>query len=833
LQEGRPEHEAKKPADDETPGKQADALLGRVSLVLSTVTSVGALLVSLSGDAISSTLILSAATALCFGCVVVLYFWIRPNRETKVARTFFLAVASSLAILAGAWLFAFRDEIRFSPFYTSFSKAPSVIVSDTVARCLLTSKTPGTPPRRLVSFVDGLIQDTHRTRICAPTTCPDPEVALIINGTPSESKMAIELSTSLPYGAPAASASAASVAAAPLTETPAPDPKDPDDIPQELESPQSLMANAFDEGPIAITVEAPPNELGEALKAAVHLTEAVRLARTGHADLASSHVVDFLAQTRVLQSDPPSPGWVLEGVLFAIGYYHHAGDWPRAQQAADLGLRLFPNEPRLKVAAAYVRLSTPNSGGAESVNLADLDTPLADVLRSVLQVRAGDFMQASALLEKAALSPGESMSKKRRFWLDAASAYLASVTSGDPVLRGRRITERAESALNAYPDVRLLRLVDGFGYMLRGNAIRGQEILDEIRRQSHGGSAIDCEYWRARGEAERRPDTAQHILDPIAAGASPPAAVLGLLAELTWDARRSRADGDRSEKLAKQALEADGDEPKANRVLGFVKAEQAPRLSRNERKDLELAALAHFNHAIHRQGYDADVLGAMSEIYRDLADTPHADETGRKALEVNCTMRNDPIACRVNDIRTLLVKGKVKDAKDQTNALIVWMNSHPAIDDTGQFHRVEMAVRLAVAWYKSDDVDVAEQLYEAILKVLDQVGDIYGKAQEEALVRCNLGFVYVDEHLSSKAVKTFQQAIATDPTSADCEAGLAVALELDQQGARALRAYGAARSMDDIYGPDHIEVIRNINFWSGTAIDVLLELAGRYEQSQK
>jgi tetratricopeptide (TPR) repeat protein len=832
LREERHEPEPKKRGDEEAPGKQVDALLGRVSLVLSTVTSIAALLISLSGDALSSILLLSAATALCIGCIVVLYFWIRPNRETKIARPFYLAVASSIMLLAGAWIFAFRDEIRFSPFYTSFSKAPSVIVSDSVARCLLTSKTPGTPPRRLVSFVDGLIQDAHRTRIYTGV-CPDPDIALLVEGTPSDSKIVIKLSTAVPPAMPAASASAASGGSKASAETTAPDPKGLDDISRELESPQNLMANAFEEGPIGITFEAAPDELGEALKAAVHLAEAARLARIGHDTLAAPHVAAFLEQTRVLQSDPPSRGWVLEGILYAMGFYHHAGDLPRAQQAGDLGLHLFPNEPRLKVAAAYVRWSSSKSGAAQSVDLGDVDAPLADVLRGMLQMRAGDFMQASALLEKAALSLGDSASKTRRFWLDAGSAYLASVTSGDPIVRGSRITERAESALATYPQVRLLQLLDGFGTMLRGNAVRGQEILDGVRRQTHGGSLADCDYWRARAEAERRPDAAERILDPIAAGPSPPAFVLGFLAKLTWESRRSRADSDRSERLAKQALEADGDEPAANRVMGFVKAEQAPRLSRDERKDLELAALTHFNQAICREGYDADVLGTMSEIYRDLADTPRADEMGRKALEVNCTMRKDPVACRVNDIQTELVKGKVKEAKDQTKDLLAWMTSHQAVDETGQLHRIDMANRLAVAWYKSDDVAVAEELYGVVLDALDQVGDMYWKAQERALVLCNLAFVYVDERLSTKAVKTFQQALATDPTSADCEAGLAVALEQDQQGAKALRAYSIARSMDPIYGPDHLEVIRNINFWSGTAVQVLLELAGKYDQNQK
>ncbi len=817
-------------------GEKTEALLRGVSIVVSSLASVTALLVALSGDAFSSAFTLAAASALCIGCLVVLYFWIKPKRGTSTARTFAVGAVSCLAILGGAWLFAFRDEVRFSPFFTSFSHSPSVLVSDSVARCVLRPKTAGAPPERIVSFVNDLVKDAHRTRICSPVSCDNPEIAFILGGTLSESKVSLELSAPFPAApSSASSGSAATVAPAlPQGDGPPPDPKSLADVLREVDSPLTLMANAFDEGTIRIAVETAPDTVAESLQGALDLAQAARGVRSGHVEAAAGSIEGFLAQARLLTSAQGAPGWVLEGLLFAMGYYDRAKDWPHAERTTDLGLELFPNEPRMEVAAAYVRWGASGSGTPAASAPPDGDAPLANVLRAVIDIGSGDFMEASALLERAGRASGTTISKHRRFWIDTGAAYLASVANGDPIARGRRITDRAESALAAWPNVRLLRVLDAFGLVLAGSAGQGHDLFDDVRRQSHDATLLDCDYWRAYGEAEAgQSREAIRILDVIAREPSPPAAALGLLSELTWEARRTRDDADRSEKLAKQALHDDPDEPKANRVLGFIGTARIPELPWGVRKEVAIGSLKNFDRTVHRQGYDADLLAAMSDLYRTIWEATKAEVANRKALDLRCKTKNDGLACRLNRIDELLNASNPKEAGAKTNEMLLWMSNHPVDDENEDLHRVEMVNRVAIAWYEHDRLDEAKQLYGTVLDAVDQMGDIYWKVPEKALVSCNLGFVYFDELKSVDAVNAFERSVSVAPDSPDCQAGLAVALKDQGRDADALAAYAKARSLDETYGPNSVEILRNINFWSERAVKTLLDLARKYDQTKK
>jgi tetratricopeptide (TPR) repeat protein len=722
-------------------------------------------------------------------------------------------------------MFAFRDEIRFSRLFTCLQARPMVLVSESVSRTLLDSKAVGTTPQRLASFVDGIVSDAHQTRICPTTSCPDPntrdaKVLLVIGGSSNSNRVALDVSVPRPHekhGSP-------------------PAPSRLEDVLAEIDSSHSLLANAYDEGSVIIRIDAPPDGLGEVVKTAVHLASAIRRVRDGQAADAERDVKAFLAQLRMLTTEQTSRDWVLDGVLFVASYYDHAKDWDHALYAVDEGLRFFPSEPRLKVAKAYIKLEgggTPDAGAFVPFP-SDADPPIVSVLRTVMKIRDGEFLQAGLLLEKAAAAAEESATPERRFWLHAAVAYLLGLTTGDPVVRGRRIVDHADRALRIFPDVRLMRLLNGFGYVISENAALATTVFDALRHAARAtDQCVECDYWQARGAVETHHlDEARRILRPIAAGASPSAPILGLLAELTWQEARTKEDVDHAEKLAKEALALNPDEAKGNRVLGFVKADQATRLSRQEREHLEQEALQNLQKAVRGQGSDADILAQMSYIYRDLARAIEAGKAGRESLEASCSMANDRLACNVVEVRRRLDKPDPDGAKDATNAMLTWMTNHP-VGDRDQIHRVEMATQLAIAWYEREDANRAEQIYGITMNAIKMAGDFPRKRQALAQVECNLGFVYIDQRLSPKAIQEFKKSLATDPGQPDCEAGLAVALEEDRQPQAALAEYRLAVSHDDTYGPDRIEVLRNSNFWSSTACGILNELAKRAADTRK
>ena len=57
--------------------------------------------------------LLSGATAACVLSLAVWFVWLRPREDDRKANWWALLTTASMLALAAAWLFAYRNELRF------------------------------------------------------------------------------------------------------------------------------------------------------------------------------------------------------------------------------------------------------------------------------------------------------------------------------------------------------------------------------------------------------------------------------------------------------------------------------------------------------------------------------------------------------------------------------------------------------------------------------------------------------------------------------------------------------------------------------------------------
>jgi tetratricopeptide (TPR) repeat protein len=730
------------------------------------------------------------------------------KRSSRNRHLFAVAVVLSTVLLAGAWAFAFRDDIRFSRVVSSFSGAPSVLIAENLSGITIASKTGTASNQRLVSFVNSLVQEPHRTRICDRATCPDSSIALAISGEVTDTKFGLDIC----------------VPQSDRRSQP-PHPTKLADLLAEIDSPSFAIATAFDTDPILIHVDAPPQAMSEVLKAAYHLSAAVRFGRVAGTESAGRHLERFLDLVRVLPVSDVSRDWILEGILFGMAYYGRSRDWNAALEVARTGARAFPADPRLQVAQTYVVLLS-NEGADVNARLSGIraDLSMVEIVQAVLEARNGNFWKASTLLEDAIrlLEPSAALHRQLGLHI-AVSALLAATSTGEIAERGSRIIEHAKRTLDIDPNLTLLRLLQAYGYALKGNGPQSDELFEAIRLKTAptGPTSVDIDYWRARAYAETgRADEARRLAEAGAATAPTHPELLGLLAELIIE-KGTAESREESVKLAARALEADPREVKSNRILGLYKAQRAGRLLRSLREPLEQQALAHLKAAERGGGANSQIYDRMSDIYRDLAKTTEARALNRKSLELACSDGKDVLSCRVRDVRDFLDRHDVSGAKKVTNEMIAWVNEHARNgEDTG--HRVEVMVQLAIIWYQNGSLKIAEQLYSDIV---DDLRWTSFQAHDPAVatVECNLAFIYIDEGMNDQAIRLFNSSLQLQNVP-DCQAGLAVALLRSNQPNTALVAYRKARAHDESYSPRRLDILRTFHAWSQTACNALVQL---------
>jgi tetratricopeptide (TPR) repeat protein len=818
-------------ADSSTPPtideakRQTETLLSRFSLLVSLTPPISALLISLSSDSLSTTWMLWVATSLCIGSLVVVFLSMRPFRQTRNVRSFVVAAASSALVLGCAWAFAFRDEIRFSRVVSSLSTAPAIQIEDNISRSVLATKATGAPPRRLASFINDLVQEHHRTRICALATCGDKDVALAISGVVTDSKFSLEITAPQDK----------------QVSPPMPILKTLSDILAQIDTAQYLLENVFETGTVRIRIVASPQVLSEVLKTAYHLSAAVRLARDGDAK-ADSHMQSFMELVHVLSPEETSHNWILDGVLFTSNYYLRIKDFKHSLEFVRAGLDVFPNEPRLKVAEAYIRLNSDGISAAPTTLIAPaqsgIETSLVSTFRGVLAAREGDFWEAAHHFENATKSPDRADDLRRSFALHAAAAMLASMTSGDPTQRGASIVEHAERAYEISHDAKLMRLLTGFGYALKRNDPESEKVFDSIRHSQAEDSRVACDYWRARAYAETgREDEALGILKPLEESSAADAQVLGLLAELTLSRAANRQTVEKADRLARRALQMDPAEVKSNRVLGLVKFRQSASLIKLDKESFEQQALSHFQAAVHGGGADPDIYLNMSDIYRDLAKATPSRQSSRKSRALACNPGGDALSCRVLKIQESLDANNMTVAIAATNDMLQWLTDNQGSGN--QSHQNGMLVQVAIAWYEfgntnnassgsGEAIKYAEHIYKEIARNLEHSESFAQRDSILATVNCNLGFIYVDQNQNVQATRAFKKSLQGQKTP-DCEAGLAIALKQAGQDEAALTQYRIAKRDDSTY--ENIEMLRTTNFWSGIACDFLAELSRQDKQS--
>jgi tetratricopeptide (TPR) repeat protein len=798
-------------ATDVTP---AEAVLKRGSEVVSGIAAFSTLLVSLSSDSLSTTWLLWVATGLCGACFLVVFALKRPVRGTKSFSTFIVAFGGSALLLGAAWAFAFRDEIRFSKAVTGFSNAPSVLVDPRISRSVLPSRATGSPPQRLASYVDSLVMQRHRTRICSPTDCPDQDLLLVVSGTLMDSRFAFDVS----------------IPGLRTSPTKEPNPRGLAEVLAELDAPGTFLSTGL-EGPSSVIRIAGPSETAQvAIQAAYHLASAVRSLAGPDTKTADEHVKQFLSLSRVL-SDQTSREWMLQGVLVAAVYYQRCGDLKGALDVVRAGLKSFPEEERLAVAEGYLRMEADRKEDTADVTpvSSPRDPPPGDSLASlqgVFWARAGMFWEASGLFSRAAVSNRRQADARARFHLHLGAALLAALSSGSPTVRGQRTVDNAEQAIRLYSSALLPRLLEAFGHALKESSGRSDELFDAAHRNATLAPDIALSnYWRARAYAETdQLEKANHLLESTNSSQRADASALGLFAEVL--VRRQQAEA--GLKRAQLVLNEDPTEVKSNRLLGLNAASDAAQIGNSQRQTVAKAALKHLSAAVRSGGEDQETYFALSDVYRTLGRASEARYSSRKALEFACSPGGQDLACRVVAIRNLLESNKPDEATVSTNAMLELLQETRQRGD--ELLRSSILVQAAIAWYEHKGLDEAEILYRNVIKDLNDSASSSASQAVLSQVNCNIGFVYIDRGRNAEALRAFHDALMVQ-RQPDCEAGMAVALKLAGRRNEALAEYERARNADPTYETD-IDMLKRTNFWSDTACRHLRWLAAEYKKSQ-
>ncbi len=270
--------------------------------------------------------------------------------------------------------------------------------------------------------------------------------------------------------------------------------------------------------------------------------------------------------------------------------------------------------------------------------------------------------------------------------------------------------------------------------------------------------------------------------------------------------------------LAKRALEQDSKEVHSHRVLGLHQMAQSVSMSGPARKEMMQSALEHFGVALREGGDDARVYEQMSLAYRELAQTAEAKQSEQRAYELSCRCRHDAGSCAIRDVRNLLERRNVAGAKERANDLIRWLISRPSIPASWGNSILNT---LALIFYQHDQRDTAEELYESIRGNVSR--QRYPQPALLGLVDCNEAFLYVDSGRIPDAARLFRRGLEAT-TSADCEAGLAIALKQLGRDDEAISLYQSARKRDPNYG--NLGVLRKSYYWSDTALSLAKSLGG-------
>jgi tetratricopeptide (TPR) repeat protein len=384
----------------------------------------------------------------------------------------------------------------------------------------------------------------------------------------------------------------------------------------------------------------------------------------------------------------------------------------------------------------------------------------------------------------------------------------------------------AEKADAIHPNVRLISSLRAFGMALRGSLTASNDLFDRL--EATAASDVDkaaLRYWRAQALAQTgSKDRAHELLTQTAEYGASNAATLGLLAELMYGKATNHEGVEAALKVAHKALDKDVNDPKGNRLLGLHKARWAEKLKATERRALKREALPHLEKCIAGGEGDAEIYSEISAIYRDLAKALPARESRRKALDLLCSLDEEPVACGVNKIRALLESSssdRKAEAVKRTNDLLQWLMDNPAA--VKPFDRDNMLIEAAIVWYENGDINQSQLLYE---NVADNLGQ-YVAADERGVlasqVSCNLGFIYVDKGMTAEAINAFRASLESRG-SPDCRAGLAIALKQAGRDDEALKEYKRAKAADANYEGE-IDVLKQNNFWSDVACRYLQELA--------
>jgi len=807
------------PVAEDVAGKQTETALTRISLMISTITSVTTLLISVASDVVSTPWLLSSATVISLVCLAVLFVTIRPLENERKKRLFSATAAASVLVLSVAWLFVYRDEIRFSGFAAHFFTKAPVLVDDGVADRVVSSKVGGiSRERRLIAVVDALVEEPHHSRVVAGAT-PETKGALLhLGGAVAETRFSLSLSA--PDSDAKASLDLAKVQG--LSSAP--------QLLAAIAGDDYFLGSSFDEGPLAVTIAGSPQTLKELLALAYRAVGGARAAREGNGALANAHFAQFSQICEVLGDDTArTVEWLPDAFLFASRRLLAAGNAQAASTFIERGLKLRADDARLRIAAEYLRFRRGDAIGTSPAQPSDSklessEIALQETLRGISDLKTGAAWDAIRHFEAAA-DNANTLPPSHRFALHMAAALLLSDVEADPNDRAARLLRQTAAADAILPNVPMVGLLTGFGHALAGNSRKAEQAFDEVRESAKGNDVRrECDYWRALAAYTLKDRAAAlKLLQELEHSDPMDARVLGLLAELSAgalfdDDTSNKPAGDAIQNalaLANRALKQDPDEARSRRVVGTYKATEAAKNRGPLRTTLLQEALEHLQVARRRGRDDSYLYEQISWIERELAQADDSKLAARQADEVACHRERRMESCSVLEVRALLERNDIDGATDRTNNFIRALRRSAISDERGN----NLIVNLAVAWYEANRVDEAQALYGIVRK--NMAHSAANSQSLTSLVDCNEGFILVDSGKSREAAQLFRRGLGTQP-SADCEAGLAIALFDAGDSAEALLRYQSARQQDDNY--DNVDVLRRDYFWSPRACSLVGEL---------
>ena len=809
--------ESTPPTTAETPAKQAENAFSRVSVVVSAITAVSTLIITIASDAISAPWLLAGATvtsAICFG---ILFFSFDRAKQGKVHGFFKLASVLCAVVLGLGWLFVYRDDLWFSRFMAAFFAKPVVVIDDAVAHSVVSSKSGSlSKERRLMSVLDKLVQEPHHTVVQRVSDPMPPHSLLFVTGVamPARSSLIIEV--------PGSRA----------------EPKLSEATARQLDSVRSLvaaaagedrfLASAFDSGPLRISVASSPQEMSELVTMGYHAITGVELARQG-SPVANEHFLrlhDFreLVTPEQLRGIP----WLAEALLFAAHRALSAGDSANAATFIDDGNRLLPDNGRLRVADAYLKLLSGHQEIAAQMlkgeNIESGDPKLPETLRGLVDFKGGNTWAAIGHFESAGAIDSTD-TPAGVFVMHTLITLLTAETDASAEERGPKILEHAKAAERALPGVPLTALLSGFGSALVGDSASAELAFARARRLAKSAAEVEsCDYWEAWGLAQSAtglPKAIQMLDDLDHKGNASPR-LLGLLAELNaldlYGTNNPSHDLEsknvrRAFEIARRALDLNKQDVRANRVLGLYQAAQAATMKGPQRDEMMESAIGYFDVALAEGGDDSRIYQHMSWLYRDLARTADSKRSERRAYDISCQREHDAGSCAIRDVQALLEQKNRDAARERTNDLLRWLTARSYISASWGNSILNT---MALIFYQHEDAETASELYRVIRRNISRQKSLPQESMA-ALVDCNEGFIYVDSRRTSDAERLFRRGLSVS-SSPDCEAGLAITLKQAGRGPEALALIHSARRQDPNYG--NFNVLKQSYYWSDTALSL-------------